>query len=144
MIKRNQADIGSKMFSSAGGGGGKITDGSLDEIRHELTETNAKLDALKAALLQRLAEIEQSQQAGKTVDAAAAKAGGTWRLDKVGRVMVEPDSSFHAHTRPTNESRPRSRRERPSLRNWFSTTIWVAIPAWSVPSCHSVLKPRIR
>ena len=77
VIKRNQADLGSKMFSSAGGGGGKNMDGQLDEIRHELTETNAKLDALKAALLQRLAEIEQSQQAAKTGESVAVKAGGT-------------------------------------------------------------------
>lgn len=79
VIKRNQADIGSKMFSSAGGGGGggKNMDNQLDEIRHELTETNAKLDALKAALLQRLAEIEQSQQAAKTGEAATVKAGST-------------------------------------------------------------------
>lgn len=77
VIKKNQADFGSKLFSSAGGGGGKNMDGSLDEIRHELTETNAKLDALKAALLQRLAELEQSQQDAKTDEAAAAKAGST-------------------------------------------------------------------
>ncbi len=78
VVKRNQADIGSKMFSSAGGGGGgKNTDNQLDEIRHELTETNAKLDALKAALLQRLAEIEQSQQVAKTGEAATAKAAST-------------------------------------------------------------------
>lgn len=77
VIKKNQADLGSRMFSSAGGGGGKITDGSLDEIRHELTETNAKLDALKAVLLQRLAEIEQSMQAAKADEALAAKGGST-------------------------------------------------------------------
>ncbi len=59
-------------------------------------------------------------------------------------VIVEPDSSFHFHTRSTNCSRPRSRRATPSARSWFSTTIWVAMPAWSVPSCQSVSKPRIR
>ncbi len=76
IIKRNQADLGSKMFSSAGGGG-KNTDGQLDEVRHEITETNAKLDALKAILLQRLAELEQSQQPAKTGEAVAAKTNNT-------------------------------------------------------------------
>ena len=59
-------------------------------------------------------------------------------------VIVEPDSSFHSQTRSTNFSRPRSCRDVPSALSWFSTTICVAMPAWSVPSCHSVLSPRIR
>jgi hypothetical protein len=25
----------------------------------------------------------------------------------------------------------------PSAPSWRSTTIWVAMPAWSVPGCHS-------
>ena len=59
--------------------------------------------------------------------------------------MVPPDSSFHFHTRSTNSSRPRSRRFG-SWRsiNWRSTTIWVAMPAWSVPGCHSTSRPRMR
>ena len=77
IIKRNQADLGSKMFSSASGGGGRNIDGQLDEIRHELTETNAKLDTLKAVLLQRLAEIEQSPQAVNTGEAVVVKAENT-------------------------------------------------------------------
>ncbi len=48
---------------------------------------------------------------------------------RICRVIVEPDSSFHVHTRSTNFSRPRSRRDTPSPRSWFSTTIWVAMPA---------------
>ncbi len=32
----------------------------------------------------------------------------------------------------------------PSARSPFSTTAWVAIPAWSVPRIQSVLRPRIR
>jgi hypothetical protein len=59
-------------------------------------------------------------------------------------VMVEPDSSFHCHTRPTNGSRPRSWRVLPSAASWFSTIFWVAMPAWSVPTCHSTFMPRMR
>ena len=43
-----------------------------------------------------------------------------------------------------NASRPISWREIPSLGSSRSTTAWVAIPAWSVPSAQSVLRPRIR
>ena len=28
--------------------------------------------------------------------------------------------------------------------SWRSTTIWVAMPAWSVPGCHSTSRPRMR
>ena len=56
----------------------------------------------------------------------------------------EPYCSRHSQTRSTNASRPSSWREVPSARSSFSTTAWVAIPAWSVPSTQSVLRPRIR
>ena len=56
----------------------------------------------------------------------------------------EPYSSFQAQTRSTNSSRPSSWRLFPSARSSFSTTAWVAIPAWSVPRIQSVLRPRIR
>ncbi len=59
-------------------------------------------------------------------------------------VIVEPDSCFHAQTRSANCSRPRSRRDSPCAFSCCSTTICVAMPAWSVPSCQSVLSPRIR
>ena len=64
---------------------------------------------------------------------------------RIWRVMVEPDCSFHAHTRSTNASRPMARREVPSASSWRSTTICVAMPAWSVPGCQSnVLLPFMR
>jgi hypothetical protein len=44
-------------------------------------------------------------------------------------VIIDPDVSFHFQTRSTNFSRPRSWRNLPSARNWFSTTICVAMPA---------------
>ena len=52
--------------------------------------------------------------------------------------MVPPDSSFHSHTRSRNFSRPMARRPGcwRSI-NCRSTTICVAMPAWSVPGCHS-------
>ncbi len=59
--------------------------------------------------------------------------------------IVPPDSAFHAQTRSRNFSRPMSRRPG-SCRSmsWRSTTICVAMPAWSVPGCHSTSLPRMR
>ena len=59
--------------------------------------------------------------------------------------MVPPLSAFHSQTRSRNFSRPMSRRPG-SCRsiNWRSTTICVAMPAWSVPGCHSTSLPRMR
>ena len=37
-----------------------------------------------------------------------------------------------------------TRRMLPSAASWRSTTIWVAMPAWSVPGTHSVAMPRMR
>ena len=60
-------------------------------------------------------------------------------------MMVPPLSAFHAHTFSTNFSRPIVRRSG----SWRSiscrsTTICVAMPAWSVPGCHSTSLPRMR
>src|SRR5690606_30265596 len=60
-------------------------------------------------------------------------------------MIVSPDSCFQAQIFCRNASRPMSRRPgswRSAMRR--STTIWVAMPAWSWPGCHSVSKPRIR
>jgi hypothetical protein len=43
--------------------------------------------------------------------------------------MVASYSSFHAWTRATNCSRPRSARRVPSWSSRFSTTVWVEMPA---------------
>jgi hypothetical protein len=59
-------------------------------------------------------------------------------------VMVLPDFSFHSHTRATKFLRPRSWRLTFCSCSWRSTTIWVAMPAWSVPGTQSVLKPFMR
>ncbi len=56
----------------------------------------------------------------------------------------DPYSSFQAQTRSTKASRPSSWRVLPSARSSFSTTAWVAMPAWSVPRIQSVLRPRMR
>ena len=60
-------------------------------------------------------------------------------------MIVSPDCSFHSQTLARKASRPISRREG----CWVfassrSTTICVAMPAWSWPGCQSVSKPRIR
>jgi hypothetical protein len=59
--------------------------------------------------------------------------------------IVSPDWPFHSQTCFRNFSRPISRR--PVCCDFASsrsTTIWVAMPAWSCPGCQSVSKPRIR
>ena len=60
-------------------------------------------------------------------------------------MMAPPDSAFHSQTRLMNASRPISRLPGcwRSI-NWRSTTAWVAMPAWSVPGCHSTSLPRMR
>ncbi len=58
--------------------------------------------------------------------------------------MVPPDSRFQSHTFSMNFSRPRSSLVVPSAASCFSTTLWVAIPAWSMPGSHSTSKPCIR
>ena len=63
---------------------------------------------------------------------------------RICRVIAPPDSSFHDQTRSTNASRPMSWRDVPSALSCCSTTICVAMPAWSVPTCQSVSSPRIR
>jgi len=61
------------------------------------------------------------------------------------RVMVPPDSAFQSQTRRMKASRPMARRSgcfcSASSR---STTICVAMPAWSVPGCHSASRPCMR
>ena len=53
--------------------------------------------------------------------------------------MIRPPySSLHSQTRRTNSSRPSSSRESPSAASAFSTTAWVAMPAWSVPQIQKV------
>ena len=69
--------------------------------------------------------------------------------------IVPPDSPFHSQTFSRKSSRPirfssRSSRRRPrsnlmpSSPNWRSTTIWVAIPAWSRPGCQRTSYPCMR
>ena len=60
-------------------------------------------------------------------------------------MIMPPDSAFHAHTFSTNLSRPMARRFG-SCRSiiWRSTTICVAMPAWSMPGCQSTSRPRMR
>ena len=56
-------------------------------------------------------------------------------------MMVPPYCRRHSHTRLTNSSRPRSSLVRPSARSIFSTTFWVAMPAWSVPTSQQAFSP---
>ena len=54
-------------------------------------------------------------------------------------VMVLPLFSFHSQTFWVKASRPKSWRLMFCSCNWRSTTICVAMPAWSVPGIHAVL-----
>mmetsp|Transcript_29678 Transcript_29678/g.64791 ORF Transcript_29678/g.64791 Transcript_29678/m.64791 type:complete len:320 (+) Transcript_29678:521-1480(+) len=60
------------------------------------------------------------------------------------RQMVVPLCSFHFHTSSRKASRPRVWRVIwRSFMIFFSTTVCVAMPAWSVPGTHSVSYPLI-
>ncbi len=58
--------------------------------------------------------------------------------------MAPPDSRFQSQTFSTNSSRPKSSLVLPSTASCFSTTLWVAMPAWSIPGCHNTSYPCIR
>ncbi len=59
--------------------------------------------------------------------------------------MRPPYFSFHCHTRSRNFSRPTSWRDFCSRRiRSRSTSIWVAMPAWSMPGIHMALAPCMR
>ena len=59
-------------------------------------------------------------------------------------MIVPPYVRVHSHVRSTNASRPISSRLVPSASSAFSTWVWVAMPAWSVPRIHFTRWPRIR
>ena len=60
------------------------------------------------------------------------------------RVMVPPDCAFHSQTCLRKASRPMARRSWPCEASRRSTTICVAMPAWSVPGCQRASRPCIR
>jgi hypothetical protein len=51
--------------------------------------------------------------------------------------MIPPFSARHSQTRSMNFSRPKLWRVLLRPRSSRSTTVWVAIPAWSVPGIQS-------
>jgi hypothetical protein len=65
---------------------------------------------------------------------------------RIWRSIVSPDSFFHSQTFSMKRSRPSESRvsPAPSSARLRVTTISVAMPAWSVPTCHSVSNPRMR
>ena len=58
--------------------------------------------------------------------------------------IVASYSSFHSCTFSTKASRVKSVRFLPWSSRRFSTTVCVAMPAWSVPGIHSVFAPFMR
>ena len=66
-------------------------------------------------------------------------------VKSAGKPWLKTHSLFHFHTSSTNFSRPMSCLDSPfSLISFFSTTTWVAMPAWSVPGFQSTVRPFIR
>ena len=63
---------------------------------------------------------------------------------RIWALIVPPDCSFHRHTRSRKASRERSVRLMPCALSCRSTSICVAMPAWSVPGCHSTARPSMR
>src|SRR3954447_22149685 len=59
-------------------------------------------------------------------------------------MIVPPNSSRHSHVFAMNASRPISSRLVPCCLRRFSTWVWVAMPAWSVPRIHFARRPRWR
>ena len=71
-------------------------------------------------------------------------------------MMVPPEWAFHSQTLARNSSRlssfllaspgvaPSTASPMPSCSRLRTTTIWVAMPAWSVPGCHSTSSPFMR
>ena len=59
-------------------------------------------------------------------------------------MMVPPYSRRHSQHASMNSSRPRSWRDLPSAASFCSTLFCVAMPAWSVPTTHSVGRPVMR
>ena len=61
-------------------------------------------------------------------------------MRRICRSMVSPDCAFHSQTLAMKPSRPSESRVSPwpSSARLRLTTISVAMPAWSVPICHSV------
>jgi tol-pal system protein YbgF len=96
VIKRNQADLGSRMFTMAGGEISGFS-GKLDEVKHNLETTNAKLDDFKAALLQRISSLEESaaSKAAPAPKAAveAGKEGQAAEAVKPAETTAAPQSS---------------------------------------------------
>lgn len=68
VIKRNQADLGNRVNTMSGGGMTGVG-GQMDELRHSIEATSAKLDALKATLLVKLSELEGGKGPGAAPDA---------------------------------------------------------------------------
>lgn len=75
-ILRNQADLGNREFSGTSGG---VSQGQIDDMRHELSKVDEKLDAMKALLMQAVAQSQAQGQGGAatagTAGGAAAQAG---------------------------------------------------------------------
>ncbi len=74
-VIKNQADIESHIFSSGSKSG--ISQGRIDELRHEISDVNAKMDAMKALLMQKFSEIQQAQAQGRGGAAGQAFGGAT-------------------------------------------------------------------
>jgi tol-pal system protein YbgF len=88
-ILRNQADLGNREFSGTSGG---VSQGQIDEIRHEISKVDEKLDAMKALLMQKLAE---SQGPAQGTAATAGTATGAAQAGAAGTTAPDPNQMYH-------------------------------------------------
>ena len=119
------------------------------EVRHRRAERRVPVDEALAAIDETVVEEadERLQHGGREPRihrealarpvAGRAEPAHLVRDRRTGRFLPRPDAfgEFLA---------AEVARDSPCAFNCCSTTICVAMPAWSVPSCHSVLSPRIR
>jgi tol-pal system protein YbgF len=96
-ILRNQADLGNREFSSTSGG---VSQGQIDEITHELSKLDEKMDAMKALLMQKLAEAQQAQAQGQAQGGAAAAGTATGAAQAgaagtAGTTAPDPNQMYH-------------------------------------------------
>jgi tol-pal system protein YbgF len=90
-ILKNQADLGNREFSSTSGG---VSQGQIDEITHELSKLDEKLDAMKALLMQKAAE-SQAQAQGTAQGGAAGASAGAAQAGAAGTAAPDPNQMYH-------------------------------------------------
>ena len=135
-----------------GGGGGTITpeeirelqDYGVERIYHPNDGMHMGLVQMIEAVVVRASEHRLPTDKPSSIVKRSRDQSTDEPSLRICRALAPPLSAFQSQTLTRNFSRPRSWRVIFCAASLRSTTICVAIPAWSVPGCHSVLWPRIR